>query len=357
MDPQISSGLLPFAGALVGALVAIYTHRRRRNEELADHIAERLERQQARKQQAFERRRDVFRLYADPLLAAVTSLKWRLHEVLEQPGRAIYLLAEAPSTPYHGYKFCSTLFRLAAVLGWIRAYRRQRAQLDPREKLELDLAEASIEKFESALADGPHVEDQRLEELIKLLVKGTQPELDEKERRRLSVLLENLWRGHIARLRVLSPSELDQVNQDALLNDVRLLLERELKVEVPAPLVESLRVEACLVMGIREAYLYRDWQSAIGDMMIVPFDSPGGRKFDVSGFRDFERLYKQAKANESHDDRSWILRLEALFTDLDMDKRGMFDARRDQLRKTYKALMELERHLGEKIEVLESNDT
>ena len=357
MDPQISAGLLAFAGALVGALVAIYTQRRKRNEELADHIAGRLEMQQARKQQALERRRDVFRLYADPLFAAVTSLKWRLHEVLEQPGRAIYLLAEAPSTPYHEYKFCSTLFRLAAVLGWIRAYRRQRAQLDPREKQELDLAEVSIEKFESALADGPHVEDQRLDELTKLLVKGTQPELDEKEHRRLSVLLENLWRARIARLGVLSPTELGQEQQDALLNDIRLLLERELKVEVPAPLVESLRIEACLVMGIREAYLYRDWQAAIGDIMIVPFDSPGGRKFDVSGFRDFERLYKQATANESHDDRSWIFRLEALFTDLDIEKMGMFDARRDQLRKTYEALLELESHLRDKIVALESSDT
>ena len=39
-------------------------------------------------------------------------------------------------------------------------------------------------------------------------------------------------------------------------------------IDVPEQLIDATAEQLLAVMGIKEAYIYRDWQSAIGDMMI-----------------------------------------------------------------------------------------
>jgi hypothetical protein len=73
----------------------------------------------------------IYQWYSLPLLISSVSLLNRLYEILYQPHRPVYLLGRGLSTPtspggvYRAYKKLSTVYRLAAVLGWVRACRRE----------------------------------------------------------------------------------------------------------------------------------------------------------------------------------------------------------------------------------------
>jgi hypothetical protein len=120
------------------------------------------------------------------------------------------------------------------------------------------------------------------------------------------------------------------------------------RVDIPAPVVDATIKQASAILGIREAYVYRDWQSAIGDMMILEV-AGGVRRFEVLGYGAFEDRYLRARSADHNDfDRRWFDRLERPFHDLDMRMVGIFDARRDQLKALHKGLLDLEDHLTTK---------
>lgn len=85
--------------------------------------------------------------------------------------------------------------------------------------------------------------------------------------------------------------------------------------------------EAFNVIGMREAWVYRDWQSAIGDMMLRTLEDES-RKFEVVGYGEFEQIYQDG----SHAQKLWISRLSEVFDDLDLSIQDRFDARPRQLR-------------------------
>jgi hypothetical protein len=107
------------------------------------------------------------RTYADPLYEAARSLSFRLDEIVQvrNPG---YLLSSTPATAFIDYKRLSTSYRLAALLGWIRAFRRERSYLDAQGHAEGEETQVAISRIEAALADGQHVEDARLRDLLAL---------------------------------------------------------------------------------------------------------------------------------------------------------------------------------------------
>lgn len=100
------------------------------------------------------------------------------------------------------------------------------------------------------------------------------------------------------------------------------------------------RGRAIRCISLREAWLYRDWQSGVGDTMIDQATA-GGRRYDIIGFRDFELL------NDQRSDRSniWISRMEEIFEDLDTTVASRFDVRLDQLQNTLQALATLNLNL------------
>src|SRR6185312_8626296 len=112
LPPAIIAALIALVGVVVGlvardVVMAIYLARKKRTEDLADHEAA-----------ARRAHRDLVRLYSDPLRMAVRSLRFRLHEiVVKKQGR--YLRSDAPRIPFMTYKRISTLYRIAALLGWI----------------------------------------------------------------------------------------------------------------------------------------------------------------------------------------------------------------------------------------------
>ncbi|MCK9276436.1 MAG: hypothetical protein M0P57_15260 [Syntrophales bacterium] len=101
--------------ALIGALASIVVGL------IRDFVLKRL----SERREALKSVEDVYRRYAEPLGAAMTSLMWRLREIFSKDGRASYLAGQGPKTTFEDYKIQSTYYRLAAVLGWLRALRRE----------------------------------------------------------------------------------------------------------------------------------------------------------------------------------------------------------------------------------------
>src|SRR5690348_14275342 len=124
MEAPIEAAFIGFLGALVGLIVrdvvmAVFLAKQKRQQEISD-------REDARGRA----NRDLVRAYSDPLLQSAGSLRARLDEIINS-GRAEYLLPRAPKTSFNEYKKISTIYRLAVVLAWIRAFRRERSYLDP----------------------------------------------------------------------------------------------------------------------------------------------------------------------------------------------------------------------------------
>lgn len=125
------------------------------------------------------------------------------------------------------------------------------------------------------------------------------------------------------------------------------ILRREAAVEIPAEIVAATVVRAAAIFGIKEAYLYRDWQSATGDMMLIE-DQVGARHFAVMGFGRFEDLYLAARSSSRKRsiELRWFDRLERIVHDVDMAQSGMFDARRTLLQTLLTNCRKLETELA-----------
>ena len=140
MSPQVIAGIIGLCGVVFGALVSTIVGeraaRRRRKEEVEDadrRRREALEDADRRRQEELDdaavnrdtARGDTIRQYAYPMGHAVGRLVHRLREVCDGTGG--YLLKTAPETAYVTYKRMSTAYRLAAVMGWIQALRKNEA--------------------------------------------------------------------------------------------------------------------------------------------------------------------------------------------------------------------------------------
>lgn len=136
----------------------------------------------------------VFRKYADPLSSAATSLLWRLNEVFSTEGRGAYLKGDAPPNTYNSYKKLSTLYRLASLIAWIRALRRELSYLRVQDKKGFQSVQKSLDDLEAALADGPQMELERLELLARLWI--LQLPTNNSEKQALAVELEHSVHRH-----------------------------------------------------------------------------------------------------------------------------------------------------------------
>lgn len=361
LDPKIISAFVALCGVVLGIIVrdviiGLYKLSRRRAYELEDQDRAERETREAERREMERRRHDVVRVYADPLYRAVSSMKYRLLEILNRPERAAYLLPEAPETEFNAYKQISTLYRLSAVLGWIRAFRRDRSYLDPADTTPENSIDEAIGELEGALADGPHVENQRLDELIRIWASPENVREEDVKKDGLSVAVDNILRRHIAETEVTTALELSGDEKKALCLEVAECISDRLSIDIPSELVSAEVERASVYLGIKEAWIYRDWQSAIGDYVIQDVEN-ASRRFDVIGYGEFEMRYMQAfEGGDDSPTRPWLNRLKAVFIGLDVSKKGMYDARRKQLRQTLQTCEKLEKALEQRIEQLRKSN-
>ncbi len=337
LTPPVIAAFVSLIGIIAGfvgrdVIMALVLARKKRADDIAD-----------RKEVAGKVHRDLVRLYADPLKEAVTSLKYRLHEIVEEQ-QARYLLADAPQTLFFEYKRISTLYRIAVVLGWIRAIRRERSYLDP-EQAASSVEMQAIGELEKALADGTHVELQRLEELSAL---WAVPVIDEKKKKRIANLIDGARAECLAAKSALSFRDLPAAEQSALATRCADIIRSEAGVAIDHNRIAASAEKTADAFGIKEAYIYRDWQAAIGDLMLQE-DKVGARHFSVIGFGQFEDIVIAAQKKKRPAALRWFDRLERLIYDLDMTRSDIFDARREQLRELLACCETLEAGLAERI--------
>jgi hypothetical protein len=332
----VSSQLSPLETTLMaagGALIAVI---------LKDLIFKLLEERRV-KRAALEA---VYSRYADPLSSSAVSLMWRLHEALGHPGRSRFLKLTGIVFPtnrygtYDAYKKLSTLYRLAVLLGWVRACKREFLYLKIAEVNALPLVERSIANFESALADGPVVEMERLQELSKLW--GLTLPADEERKSSIAVdlgtaIYEFMQKSNHDQIGSLE----DEQKSHLVLASAEAITTALGQQEVAGTVISQSCARAIQIIDIREAWIYRDWQSAMGDLVLIQIDS-GERRFDVIGFSEFESLCLSG----SEEQKRWVARLSAVFDGIDMVKRNPFDHRPNQLLTVLRATAALTKALS-----------
>lgn len=279
----------------------------------------------------------IYRSYSDPLLSASVSLFWRLREILTDAGRGAHLKASGSASNFDKYKFESTLFRLAVLIGWIRAYRRELTFFSVGVASGSGSLTDALSKFEIALADGAHVEIQRIKSVSELW--DIPLPSDDKELSRMAVEVEQIIKS------VGSTDDKDQKlmidmegdMQHKLCERIAIYLCDQAKVNrLSIEIISETRARAVRSLSIREAWLYRDFQSGIGDMMIREINR-ASRRFDVLGFKEFEALLYSGDAET----KRWTSRLKNVVDGLDISGADRFDARVQMLENTFLATVDL----------------
>ena len=269
----------------------------------------------------------VYRNYADPLLHASISLFWRLRETLVDEGRGAYLKNNGSESEFDKYKFDSTLYRLATIIAWLRAYKRELAFFSVKEASKLEALHRAIAELEKALADGDHVEGQRLRAVSDLWGIPTPTEAEEASKR--AVAIEHALKHSSIPTEgdYFSLLQADRSTQERVCRDIADYLANEAgTATVPPEVLRETLARAAQALSTREAWLYRDFQSGIGDLMIEIIHD-AGRRFDVIGFKGFEQLLQ----SEDKETKRWVARLFRVFDELDIAAASPFDARLQML--------------------------
>jgi hypothetical protein len=283
-----------------------------------------------RRQEKGEHKRGIYEKYAQPLAADTVNLIWRLDEILFKK-RGQYLREDAPRTPFNTYKVVSTCYRIAAVLGWIRAIRLEQSYLFYGDQSSVEDLRRSVVDLESALADAPHVEVRVLVNLTRLWRIELSDDTDTTARIAAQVAAD--MQGFLADHSLALYSDLKRLDEHEQLAAVRHIAHSITHMlgrpAVTETMLAQTRKQAIASVALKQAWIYRDWQQAIGDLMIREIDG-AIRRFDILGYGEFETLFDDP-AN------AWVQRLRAVVVGVDIQRPDPSDVRLDQLRAVARA--------------------
>ena len=290
-----------------------------------------------KKQEKVEQRRSVHERYAQPLAADAVNLLWRLDEILFK-GRAQYLREDAPPTAFNVYKRISTCYRIAAVLGWVRAIELEQSYLFYGEERSQGDLRVAVVDLESALADSPHVEVHVLRGVAELWNVALPDDTAEVARVAAcgnAEMQHMLAEFHLARYRDFV--SLDGARQIQVVRRMAAAVCEALgKPPVEETVLTATGAQALSRIAVRQAWIYRDWQQAIGTLMIRVIDG-AARRFDVLDYGAFEAL---ATGSDS-EQKIWMDRLEAVVIGIDAVRPQLGDFRVAQLRAMARAVASL----------------
>jgi len=193
----------------------------------------------------------------------------------------------------------------------------------------------AIDSLEKALADGAHVERKRLEALLGLW--NYEGQIDEPTLLRLENSLEKILKNELNTQHVLVARDLPRDRQRELSCELAKKLSAELNETPPSDdVIGEMADEAAQCLSYREAWIYRDWQAGLGDLMINEVEN-GTRKFEVISFAEFEYM----SLIEPNDDNRWLERANSVFENLDLEGSDKYDERHNQLHATFLATAQL----------------
>lgn len=317
---------VPLGAALIGACAALAT------PVLKNLIVDRRNEADTR----IRNHEEVLRKYLAPLADVSASLMWRFREIFVD-GRAHWLKSNTFPLQYNDYKRKSTVYRMACLLGWLRAIE---LELDSLPLGRAGIATpilAAINTIRSAWADGSHVELHRLQQVASVWGLNIDA-LETSERRKLATSFEVKLYSVLA-----SPDKPDSSEMSRLPDDVKLKICDELanflctslrrqKLEEGVIRETVNRTIGCL--SYREALIYRDWQDAIGDAVLVE-DKSSSRLYKPKGFKEFLELLADDKSPP------WLHALNNSILDIDFELVGSNDFRSGQLGSLAKATANL----------------
>jgi hypothetical protein len=275
----------------------------------------------------------TFKKYGHPLMLSSIQLLVRIKEIFE---RGYFLLDKTPKNQFNEYKYISSLYRLLALIGWIRASKIELSHIEVQKNDDYQKINDAIEEFEKSLADGQHIEQQVFENLSKkwVLKDSTPPE----EKKKLGILVERIVDEYCFNENVEIPIFLSDEKKRVLAKKVCDSICEHISI---APIDETIINESVNFtikeMSRIEAWIFRDWQSALGDLMIKKSSSDVERKFEVIGFKEFENIYY----SQIPEEKKWIGRINRLLKNLDVSVEDRFDARTQQIVNIYKATYNL----------------
>jgi hypothetical protein len=145
--------------------------------------------------------------------------------------------------------------------------------------------------------------------------------------RQLAADVDHVLRLALDKASVETVSELSDDSANKLCKEIAALIAGKAKVNVAPDAVDRTAKGAQVSLGIVEFWIYRDWQSGIGDWMLTNITN-SARRYDVIGFRDFE----QRCIENSKEDQRWLDRLKGVFEKLNLEGPEILDARVGQLR-------------------------
>jgi len=265
---------------------------------------------------------DILRLYVAPLVAASEKLIWRFSEIFLQ-SRHHFLKSDTLPMVYNEYKRQSTLYRIGSLLGWMRAIQLELNAL-PNGSLALsDQVGVALEGVRKALADGPEVEVLRLKKLLETWKLGSAK--PEQEAKLAAALERELYAVAGDKLKHDSSylQHLDTTEKVQICRKLADFLSESLECAniTDAVLKESIEV-SIQNMCYREALIYRDWQDAIGDSMLIR-DQDSERRYKNIGYENFSQVICQ--------NNFWMEVFRESIVDADFDASETTDYRTTQL--------------------------
>ena len=154
--------------------------------------------------------------------------------------------------------------------------------------------------------------------------------------------MEQLIKRRLHTSNIQTVTLLDEQDQISLCQEAADLICNRLTINpLGADIIQETRARAIHRMAIREAWLYRDWQAGIGDLMIYE-TSAGDRRFEVIGYQKFEAMILSGDEEQ----KRWLQRLTNVVDDLDVSGADRFDARIQQLQNTMVATPQIVKALA-----------
>lgn len=315
MDPAIQSALIGASTAIVLPMI----------KEIVVHFVKHDHAQKARIKSLTER-------YTHPLGMSAVSMFYRLHEMIELK-RFDYLDETTRTNDFNNYKYISSIYRLASLIGWIRALELESSHLIQDGNSKRERIIAVVSDFKKALADGPHAEVDIIQNLGKLW--NIHLPKDENDLHRIANKCDQV------RNFTLTNESVKGIKPDDSTEAIKLVMQTLCSANNSEMISDEILSETCArainILTPKQCWIYRDWQNAIGDEMLVKAQTPI-RDFDVIGYGAFEKLYKK--------NNIWVKRTERVFSNVNFDIKQN-DYRPDQLttilKETAKLLIEIDK--------------
>jgi hypothetical protein len=321
---------VPIVAALIGAISALAT------PFIKDLLIQRLAEQRSKS----DRQHEIFRNYAAPLASSCEKLMWRFNEIFIESRHHFLKTATLPLI-FNEYKRKSTLYRIASLLGWIRAINLELSALPRGGSGFLTPVSEAIYKVQSALADGPYVELHRLEQMCTVW-RLPLDSLDVDQKKSLATKFEVMLYS-LAGNSLKDDSEhlkkLDEQDKFKICQQLSVFLCKELRrAPIDEAIVRETINQSVSALSYREALIYRDWQDAIGDA-VLEADVESVRRFKIVGYQRFEEVLEGESL--------WMRTFRGSIDDIDFDAVNPNDFRAKQLRDLARGVAEIVARLSQ----------